>query len=266
MEHSLLVVGGCILNYNIVLLDSIDRERKGIDYFCSESDKIVLEKMIDNINKRCGTDFHFLAEIDAFNIPESGTIMVQYLDQFQSESIRSYLIPQIVSDRVQECAGIVLSSYLHFKNSDEYISAPGKPAQAQIYTRYDNAFRELKPKKLKEDFLSLACNPRDAFYLPFTMRMLASWQIPDIESVFTFYMDSTNITSESVGLPAQSENYYPPLSFIRRELKFTAIDSLKYYPSENTIKLIKSCMNDSDKDICSAAKKTFRFLEKHSLS
>ena len=36
------------------------------------------------------------------------------------------------------------------------------------------------------------------------------------------------------------------------------------YRSENTIKLIKSCMNDPDKDICSAAKKTFRFFEKHS--
>lgn len=38
------------------------------------------------------------------------------------------------------------------------------------------------------------------------------------------------------------------------------------YRSENTIKLIKSCMNDPDKDICSAAKKTFRFFEKRSRS
>ena len=105
------------MNYNKVLLDSIDRERKGVDYFCPESDKIVLKKMIDKINKCCGTDFHFLAEIDAFNIPESGTIMLQYLDQFQSESIRSYLIPQIVSDRVQDCARIVLASYFFNKSS-----------------------------------------------------------------------------------------------------------------------------------------------------
>lgn len=254
------------MNYNKVLLDSIDRERKGVDYICPESDKKVLEKMIDKINKNCGTDYHFLAEIDAFNIPESGKIMVQYLEQFQSESIRSYLIPQIVSDRVQDCARIVLSSYLHFKNSDEYISAPCKPAPAHIYTRYDNAFRVLKPKKLKEELFSLACNPRDAFYLPFSMRMLASWKIPDLERVFTSYMDSSNITHESVGLPAQSENYYPSLSFIRRELIFTAIDCLKHFPSENTLKLIKRCMNDPDKDICSAAKKTLRFLGKHALS
>lgn len=251
---------------NKVLLDSIDREKNGVDYFCQENDKIVLGKMIDKINKDCGTDFHFLAEIDAFNIPKSGAIMVQYLDQFRSESVRSYLIPQIVSDRVKDCAKIVLLSYLHFKYSDEYISAPDKPAPAQIYTRYDNAFRELKPKKLKEDLLSLAYNPRDAFYLPFTMRMLASWQLPDLERVFISYLDSASITHESVGFPVLTGNYYPPLSFIRRELKFTAIDSLKYYPSKNTFELIRNCTKDSDKDICSAAKKTLSFLEKHSLS
>lgn len=253
------------MRYNIVLLDSIERERKGVDFCCQENDKIVLEKMINKINEYCGTDFHFLAEIDAYNIPRSGIIMVQFLDQFQSESIRSYLIPQIVSDRVTDCAKIVLSSYLRFKNSNEYISAPFKPAPAQIYTRYDNAFKDLKPKKLKEDLLSLAWNPRDAFYLPFTMRMLASWQIPVLERIFSSYVDSSSITHEAVGLPLQSENYYPTLSFIRRELKFTAIDSLKYYPSEGTIKLIRGCMRDQDKDICLAAKKTLRFLEKHAL-
>ena len=258
--------GDVVLNYNKVLLDSIDRERKGVDFFCPESDKLVLETMLDKINEHCGTDVHFLAEIDSFNIPGSGAIMTQYLDQFRSESIRSYLIPQMVSDQVQDCAGIVLSSYLHFKSSDAYIAAPGEPAPAHIYTRYDNAFRKLKPKKLKEELFSLACDPRDAFYLPFTMRMLASWRLPALESIFISYMDSTNITHESVGLPARSENHYPPLSFIKRELRFTAIDGLKYYPSENTIKLIKSCMNDPDKDICSAATKTFRFFEKHALS
>jgi len=253
------------LRYDKVVLDLIEKERKGLDFYCPESDKIVLEKMFKKINEYCGTDFHYLAEIAAFNITGSGTIMVQYLDQFQSESVRGYLIPQITTDRVKDCARIVLSSYLHFKRSDEYISAPYKPAPAQIYTRYDNAFRDLKPKKLKDDLLSLACNPRDAFYLPFTMRMLASWQIPVLESVFSSYVDSSSITHESVGLPIQSENYYPPLSFIRRELKFTAIDILKYYPSESTIKLINSCINDPDKGIRSAAKKTLRFLEKHSL-
>ena len=253
------------MRYNKILLDNIDREKKGIDYVIQESDKKIFAEMIDKINEHCGTDFHYLAEIDAFNIPKSGAIMVQYLDRFQSETIRGYLIPQIVSDRVENCAAIVLLSYLHFKSSDEYISSPGQPAPADIYVRYDNAFRRLKPKRIKTELLALAYNPRDAFYLPFTMRMLASWKMPDLEAVFTSYMDSPSITAESVGLPEQSENYYPPLSFIRRELKFTAIDCLRYYPSEDTIELIRNCTNDPDKDIRMAAEKSLRFIEKHSL-
>lgn len=249
--------------YNKVILDSIERERNGSDYFCQLDDKKTLKTMIDKINENCGTGIQYLAEIDAFNIPGSGTIMAQYLDQFQSESIRGYLIPQIVSDRVKDCATIVLLSYLHFKESDEYISAPGEPAPAHIYVRYDNAFRALKPKKLKNELLSLAYNPRDAFYLPFTMRMLASWRPPDLDCVFASYMEDDIITHESVGLPVQSENCFPPLSFIKRELKFTAIDCLKYYPSVNNLQLIKSYVDDPDKDISSAAKRSLSFAEKH---
>ena len=253
------------MKYDKVLLDSIERERNGSDYCCPERDKAVLETMLDQINDACGTDIHFLAEIDALNIPGAGTIMAQYLDRFQSESVRGYLIPQIVSDRVPDCAGIVLSAYLHFKNSDAYISAPNQLAPAHIYTRYDHAFRALKPKRLKEELIRLAGTPRDAFYLPFTMRMLASWRIPALEGVFASYMDSAGITHTSVGLPTESENNYPPLSFIRRELKFTAIACLKYYPSERTIKLIDRCIHDPDKDICAAAKKTKTYLEQHAL-
>lgn len=252
-----------MLNYNKVLLDNINKEIEGRDFFYRENDRIVLKKMYDDINKCCHAEIHFLAEIDALKIPQAGTIMARYLNQFQSESIRSYLIPQIVSDRVKDCARTVLSSYLHFKNSDEYISPPCKPAPAQIYTRYDNAFRTLKPKELKDDLLSLAYNPRDAFYLPFTMRMLASWKIPDLERVFTSYLDGTTITQEALGISRQSQDYYPSFSFIERELRFTAIDALRFYSSESTVKLVEKYTNDPDKDICAAAKKTLNFLIRH---
>lgn len=251
------------MNYDKELLDSIERERIGSDYFCQLDDKKILTTMIDKINENCGTSIRYLAEIDAFNIPGSGTIMVQYLNQFQSESIRSYLIPQIVSDRVKDCAKIVLLSYLHFKDSDEYISAPGEPAPAHIYVRYDNAFRTLKPKKLKYELVSLAYNPRDAFYLPFTMRMLASWRIPDLDGVFASYMGDDKVTHESVGLPEQAENSFPSLSFMKRELKFTAIDCMKYYPSVRNLQLIICHLDDPDKDIGFAARRALRFIEKH---
>lgn len=250
--------------YDKVLRYNIDRERKGIAYITSEQDKIVLEKMTKEINEHCGTNIHYLAEIDFYCIHNSGEIMAQYLNRFQSESVRGFLIPQIVADKIEDCDKIVLQSYLHFKDSDEYISGPNEPAPAHIYVRYDNAFRKLKPKRLKTDLLLLAHNPRDAFYLPFTMRMLASWKIPEMETVLISYYDSNNITEKSVDLPEMTENCFPPLSFIRRELRFTAIDGLKYYPSERTIGMIRKCIDEPDKDVSSAAKKALAYIEKHS--
>lgn len=253
------------MTYNKVLLDSIEREKKGVDYCYHEKDGMVLKKMLIDINESLGTDFHYLAEIDAFDIHGSGQIMARYLGQFQSESIRAYLIPQLVSDGIDQCADIVLQSYLHFKKSDEYIANQGKPSPAHIYVRYDNAFRRLKPKRLKAELLALSYNPRDAFYLPLTMRMLASWKLPAMEEILLSYLDGSKIADESVGLPSGAENYFPRLSSFQRELKFTAIEGLKYYPTERNIELIRMYLNNPDKDISMAAKKTYKYLEKHGL-
>ena len=250
--------------YGKVIEDLIDDEKKGLGHWYTEYDKTVLKKMLGEINEQYHTNFHYLAEIGAFNIHGAGSIMVRYLDLFQSESVRCYLIPQIVADKVANCAVLVLDSYLRFKESDEYIAAPGKPAPAHIYVRYDNAFKKLKPKALKKELLSLAKKPRDAFYLPFTMRMLASWKMPEMKSILMDYLDSSNITNESLGLYEDVENRFPPLTFIRRELKFTAINGLRYYPSENTLNLLSSYENDSDRDIKLAAKKSLAYIEKHS--
>ncbi|MBR0481927.1 MAG: hypothetical protein IJJ48_05600, partial [Firmicutes bacterium] len=59
------------------------------------------------------------------------------------------------------------------------------------------------------------------------------------------------------------DNCYPPLSFIRRELKFTAINGLRYYPSENTLKSLRDYENDPDKDIRMAAQKSLEYIKKH---
>ncbi len=249
--------------YSQVLLDSINREKK-LEIF-KRNDRLLLEKMFDEINIQKDTDFHFLAEIDAYNISGSGSIMAKYLDEFQSETIRCYLIPQMVADKIEDCGNLVLRSYLHFKNSDEYISAANVPSPAHIYVRYDNAFKKLKPKELKANLSELAQNPRDAFYLPLTMRMLASWRIPELEQLFLTYLKESNITNESVGLTDQDGNYYPPISFIRRELKFTAIECLKYYPSVKVLEALKDCANNIDEDVSFAVNKSLRFINKNSI-
>lgn len=155
---------------------------------------------------------------------------------------------------------MILQLYLRFQSSDEYIAAPGAPAPAHIYTRYDDAFRRLRPKKLSKDLVALAHSPRDAFYLPFTMRMLASWKLPEMKNILISYAMSDSITAQEVRLCDDGKEYFPPLEFIRRELKFTAIEGLKYYPSEETIRLIASLAAGADKSIKTAVNKTLKVL------
>ena len=241
---------------------SIEEEIKEIESY-SETDKQLLKALMREINDSLGTEIRYLFEIDRFYIHGSGKHILNYIDSFTSETIRAYLMGQMVYDRIPGCGEILLRLYQHFKQSDVYISKKGKPAPVHIAVRYDNAFRRLKLKRMKKGLLSFAANPRDAFYLPFTVRMLASWRMPEMEGILLQYLDSSGITPESVGLPTQNEGYYPSLPSIRRELLFTAIGSLKYYPSEENQQRIKCCIVDSDVDIRSAVEETLRYMEKH---
>ena len=244
---------------NILLRLSIEEERSGKQYSCSEGDKDLLRAMMKEINSCFGTKLHYLAELDHYHIKGSGEIVAKYIQSFQSESVKAYLIPQMVLDKTQDCDLLIYQLYMHFKASDAYRAKPGKPSPAHIFVRYDNAFRQLKPKRLKAELLALAGHPQSAFYLPLTMRMLASWKLPATEEILLSYLDGSKITAESVGLPPEEEHRFP---FIRRELKFTAIEGLKYYPTERNTALIRSYTNDPDKDISMAAKKTSKYREK----
>lgn len=249
------------MEYSKILLANIEREKNGTDYICPETDKVLLRELLNEINSHAGTNFRYLAELDAFNISGSGKIITKYITGFSSETVKGYLIPQIVADRVADCDKQILQLYMQFKASDAYISKPGCPAPAHIYVRYDNAFRKLKPKRLAKDLVKLAGDPRDAFYLPYTMRMLASWQLPEMYDLLLRYSSSDKLTAHNVGIYDGSDvPFYPPLEFIKRELRFTAIDGLKYYPSSEVIGIIKSFTASADKDIRTAAKRTLKAL------
>lgn len=251
-----------MLKYSKILMNSIEREKKGLDYFYPEVDKKLLHKLLKEINIYAGTNFHYLAELVAFNIPGSGNIMEKYITNFSSESVKGYLIPQMVSDKIKDCDKLVLQLYRHFKQSEFYISKPGAPAPAHIYVRYDDAFRRLRPRRIKNELAALAFYPRDAYYLPFTMRMLASWKMPGFYDLLLSYLDGTCITAQSVGISDENERLFPPLEAIKRELKFTAIAGLKYYPSAEVTDIITSLAISADKDIQSAAKRTLKALTK----
>lgn len=264
MEDNVFVVRKQLMNkmfYGAVLKDAIKNEKLGRDYIYGDLDRKILQSMLHEINQITNINIHYLAEIDAFTINGAGNIMARYINQFESETIRAYLVPQIVSDKVENCDRLILDLYLHFKKSDAYISNADVPAPAHIYVRYDNAFKRLKPQKLKKDLMELAFNPRDAFYLPFTVQMLASWKIPELKNALALYLDGTSITAQSVGLRDTDEKFYPPLAWMKRELRFTAIHGLRYYPTADTIALIEPYVADVDSSVRAAAKKTLKVLK-----
>lgn len=110
--------------------------------------------------------------------------------------------------------------------------------------------------------MELAHNPRDAFYLPFTMRMLASWKLPEMKDLLLSYAANDSISAQDVGIHDSEQLYFPSVESIKRELTFTAINGLKYYPSAEVIGVILSLTFNSDKDIKSAAKRSLMALTK----
>ncbi len=251
-----------MLNYSKVLIDSIEREQKGLDYICPKADRELLHKLLDEINIYTGTNYHYLAELDAFNISGAGSIVAKYITEFSSEGIKGYLIPQMVSDKIKDCDKLVFQLYMHFRLSEEYIAKPGEPAPAHIYVRYDNAFKNLKPKRLAETLVELAHNPRDAVYLPLTMRMLASWKLPEMKNLLLSYAANDSISAQDVGIHDGEQVFFTSVESIKRELTFTAINGLKYYPSAEVTDVITSLTSSSDKDIKLAAKRSLMALTK----
>ena len=244
---------------NTVLQDSIENEKDGLEYRYSDSDREILNEMFAELNALYQTDFHYLAELDAYSIKGAGELFLKHIDRFESEYIRAILMTQIVDNGVKNAEQIVLRLYQHFKSSDEYISKQNQPSPAHIYAKYDNAFAKLKPKRIKDELLSLIATPRDACYLPLTVQMVASWKIPELQEVLISYLDGSDISAESVGMPVDSEGYFPSLDFIKRQIKFSAIAGLKYYPCDKIKKMLTECSDDADKDFAQAAKKVVKY-------
>ena len=246
----------------MVLVDSIEREKKGIEYIYSMQDKILLKELLTEVNSCLNTNLQYLAELDLLNIVGAGKIYVKWIDKFSSETIKSILLCQIALDKVKDSDLLAIQLYNKFKASNEYIAPKGTPAPAHIYTRYDNVFSKLKSKRIQNELLNLMKNPRDAFYLPFTMKTLASKKIPELKEILVFYSNDKNITSDMLGID-DCDNYYPPMNFILRELKFSSIYGFRYYPTENVLNILNNFLNSFDTDIKDATRKTLKYIETH---
>lgn len=244
--------------YNSVLNDLINREKAGIDYVCSGQDRVTLNELMSIINSQLGTNIEYLAELDAFHVRGAGRIIADHIEKFESESVRAYLIPQLFMDKVKDSDRLVLSLYQRFRKSGEYIAKAGMPAPAHIYTRYDNAFRKMKSKRIVADLLDVVSFPRDAFYLPQTVKMLASWKVPALKKSLLRFAVRGNVSVNDIDLFDDGFVYYPSYSYICRELRFTAIDGLQQYPSDEVLDILEDCALDADVDIQKAARKVLK--------
>lgn len=244
--------------YNNVLNDLISREKAGIDYLCPIEDKNTLLNMFDEINFKCNTNIKYLAELDAFQISGAGEIVACYIDKFTSESIKAYLIPQLLFDKIRDCDMLILKMYNNFRQSNEFISKPGDSSPAHITSRYDSAFYKMKSKRILSELIDIISCPRDAFYLPLTIKMLASWKVPELKNILLYYLKHDAISMKDVGLYSDEQTYFPSFSFIKREIIFTAINDLKYYPSQEVSDAIYLYCFDPDCEIRETANRIYK--------
>lgn len=240
---------------DFLLKEFIKDEKRGIDYICPKIDKPILKELMKKINKTVGTHFKYLAELDSLTVHNVGHIVAEYLPKISAHSVRCCLLHMLVCDKKEEFSTILLESYIDFKNSSEYIAPAGKTSPAHICVRYDNVLKKLRSKASQKSLLEIVKEPRDAIYLPFTLKMLASCKVNGIEELLFDYSDVSKLTPKDFGLSGDGECYFPPFSFMKRELIFSVILGLQYFPSQQALSIIEGFSLYDDADIASAAKK-----------
>lgn len=237
--------------YESILNEAIREEKKGLEYVCSKQDRMVLKKMLQEINRYCGTHFHYMAEIDMLSIEGSGEIMLKYINCFESELFRSCLISQLVTDKVENCSVVVMGLYKHFRMSNDYpINTKNLPRiNLQITGSYDNAFKKLKPKSLQNEFLYIFSCPLDVLYLGLTFKVVSSWKMPKMEILIKKYIDADILTKYDFGIFENFENMEEFLKFIKKQVKLHGLSCLCYYPTNENKKIMERYLEDSDRDV-----------------
>lgn len=248
--------------YKAVLESQIMNEKNRTDYITCDADAFTLVKMLSEINSH-GYAFEYLAELLEFKISDEAIqIIERYVDSFCSEGTRGYLVSKLDINK-RDNAFLIFRLFQHFQESSEYIAAPGKPAPAHIYVRYDNTLCRIRSKKLDQELRAVLRTPRDLCYLPFTTEKLAKRKIFEEKQIIEWYLNSDAISPGDIGLPDDSSLvYYPPLSYFQRQLKFSALFCLRYYPSQEVQSLLTNCAASNDKDLAASAKQSLLFISK----
>ena len=83
-----------------------------------------------------------------------------------------------------------------------------------------------------------------------------------MENILISYLKPVSLTASEFGLESDERG---KLRFekICRELMFTALGGLKYYPSAKNMDLLRDYVVHDDADIRAAAKKSIEYMQKH---
>ena len=108
--------------------------------------------------------------------------------------------------------------------------------------------------------LNLIKDPRDAYYLPITLKMMAHLRVEEVKDILIKFLNPAYITRK-VGSIYKDELYDPCLTHIKRTLMLYSLEYLKYYSYNDVYNVIKKFEDSKDVEIQRVAQKTLRHLE-----
>ena len=165
-------------------------------------------------------------------------------------------MPKIINDRTKKCDILLLHLYKQFRLSNDYSCVNEKITNSHITVHYDNEFLQMKSKRIAKDLISILKNPLDAYYLPLTLRKIASWKIEGFENILNKYVSLIKNYYDG--------NYFTSICKIIdiRELTFTVIACLKYCPIFGNKACLESLYSINDNDLFVAIRKVLKYYEK----
>lgn len=217
-------------------------EEKEKNYNYSNKDKTILSEFCSEINFSCNEDIHYLAELDEYYYPGAAEIIVKYLNLFETEEIKSYLIRQIAFSKMDNASIVILELYNHCKTTKEYL----KNDYDTIFTigcNYDWCFKKIKPKDIKRELLGLVSNPRDAFNLSSTVKMISSWNMLEMEYILKTYLLGGEFDNSEFCVYEKNADSIDLAEFMKSTLIYLGLYGLRYYPSEENLEIVKSYLN-----------------------